>query len=137
VTTLSIALANLATSLPEFLNRPDLACHPTRKGAVFSNAAVDDGRTREAREAIVVCLSCPGRKECRDYAVQHGEQGLWGGTTDKDRERMRRGARPVNYVAARCAHCRTLFARTYGAKQLYCSKTCRSAAYYARRKVAA
>ena len=37
-----------------------------------------------------VCLACEVRVECREYAVEHGERGIWGGTTDNQRKALRR-----------------------------------------------
>ena len=38
-----------------------------------------------AREAQAVCLSCPVRQACFDYAVDAQQDGIWGGTTREDR----------------------------------------------------
>ena len=54
---------------------------------------------REIRErkAKAVCMRCPVRAECLDYAVSRPEKyGLWGGLNDDERaaerrRRMRRG----------------------------------------------
>lgn len=36
-----------------------------------------------------VCLSCPLLEKCRDYAIQNAVAGVWGGTTQHERERIR------------------------------------------------
>lgn len=33
-----------------------------------------------------ICNTCPVQRECLNYAVVHKEWGIWGGTTDKERE---------------------------------------------------
>lgn len=36
-----------------------------------------------------MCNSCPVKNECREYAVKYVLDGIWGGTTPKDRSRLR------------------------------------------------
>lgn len=42
------------------------------------------------RAAYRVCAGCPVRKECLDFAIEHGEMGVWGGTSDLQRRRLRK-----------------------------------------------
>lgn len=42
------------------------------------------------QEAKAVCNGCPVRDLCLEFALTHGERGIWGGTSDRDRMRMRR-----------------------------------------------
>ena len=48
----------------------------------------------EALELIKVvkpiCDSCKFNAPCLDYALAHDEMGIWGGTTDLDRKRIKR-----------------------------------------------
>ncbi|MHB8293804.1 MAG: WhiB family transcriptional regulator [Acidimicrobiales bacterium] len=45
--------------------------------------------TREAKE---VCRGCVVRVECLDYAIVNGEKfGIWGGMSERERRRVRRG----------------------------------------------
>jgi len=37
-----------------------------------------------------LCSSCPWIQECLAYAIQVDVQGIWGGSTEKDRTRYRR-----------------------------------------------
>lgn len=40
---------------------------------------------------IAICKSgCPIIDACREYAIEHHEIGVWGGTSHKDRRRIRR-----------------------------------------------
>lgn len=39
-----------------------------------------------------LCGECPVRAECLAYALDHGAVGIWGGTSTKERRRMRRQA---------------------------------------------
>ncbi|ABM10338.1 WhiB family transcriptional regulator [Paenarthrobacter aurescens] len=44
-------------------------------------------------EARVICLSCPVRTRCLEYAMKTGaEFGMWGGTTPDERKRIGRRA---------------------------------------------
>jgi WhiB family transcriptional regulator, redox-sensing transcriptional regulator len=36
-------------------------------------------------EALKTCRHCPVKRDCLEYALVHGEQGVWGGTTDRER----------------------------------------------------
>lgn len=38
-----------------------------------------------------LCADCHVSQECLAYALAHNWQGVWGGTTSKDREKLRRG----------------------------------------------
>ena len=50
----------------------------------------DHGVYRQQPRALALCGGCPVRVECLDHAVTHRETGIWGGTTDDEREAMRR-----------------------------------------------
>lgn len=70
----------------------DLPCH---------NPSVDpewffpnEGRTPTERAALayqgkLLCRRCPRKAECLDWAVESFQEGVWGGTTDGDREKIR------------------------------------------------
>lgn len=40
-----------------------------------------------------ICHTCPVRAECLDHALRHESYGIWGGTSEKARERIRRERR--------------------------------------------
>jgi hypothetical protein len=47
---------------------------------------------REAAGAIAVCAACPVREECLELALRNwavGQHGVWGGTVQAERERLR------------------------------------------------
>lgn len=47
------------------------------------------GSTREAKK---ICLRCPVRNECLEYALAHDERfGIWGGLSERERRRLKRG----------------------------------------------
>jgi WhiB family transcriptional regulator, redox-sensing transcriptional regulator len=40
-----------------------------------------------------ICLGCPVRARCLDYAVAHDERfGIWGGLSERERRRLKRAA---------------------------------------------
>lgn len=49
-------------------------------------------------EALRICRGCEVRTQCLDYALEHGERGVWGGTNDADRRRMRQTERTAQIV---------------------------------------
>ena len=51
-----------------------------------------DDMTQSPREAIRICSTCPVKARCLAFALEHLETGVWGGTTDADRRRMRKKA---------------------------------------------
>ena len=41
-----------------------------------------------------VCMACRVRRECLDYALDHGERfGIWGGLSERQRRLMKRSGR--------------------------------------------
>lgn len=44
----------------------------------------------EIKLAKRICQPCPYRVECLEWALSNREIGIWGGTTELDRKRMRR-----------------------------------------------
>lgn len=45
------------------------------------------------RYAKNICTGCPYQLECLEYAVKHNEPGVWGGTAEGERQRMKRAGR--------------------------------------------
>lgn len=41
-------------------------------------------------QAIALCQRCPHQQACLDYALRVRVEGIWGGTTQTGRERMRK-----------------------------------------------
>lgn len=50
------------------------------------------GMTSENNKAKEICGSCPFVVECAEYAIAQGSmlEGIWGGTTPKERASIRR-----------------------------------------------
>jgi Transcription factor WhiB len=41
----------------------------------------------DIERAKAICLTCPVRQPCEQYARSHDEYGVWGGTTEAERRR--------------------------------------------------
>lgn len=47
-----------------------------------------------------ICAGCPVTAQCMDYAIEHDELGIWGGTTERQRKRIKnRYVRPMGRKA--------------------------------------
>jgi len=50
----------------------------------------------EADEAKAVCAECPVQEQCLEHAIGHREHnGVWGGATERERQRIIRRRRRV------------------------------------------
>lgn len=47
-------------------------------------------RGEDTRPAEAVCARCPVTRPCLEWALRHREPGVWGGTTEVGRKRIRR-----------------------------------------------
>lgn len=56
----------------------------------FSEGRIPAGQAARVREAKKVCATCPVKKQCLRYALRNNCTGVWGGTTDSERNRMPR-----------------------------------------------
>lgn len=74
--------------------RADAACRNLDTEIFFPDSESDAG------PALEVCAVCPVRAECLDWAIVNRQHdGIWGGTTESERKRIRRrraaAARPA------------------------------------------
>ncbi len=44
--------------------------------------------SKPAAWALAACLRCAVRSTCLEFALEHEEAGIWGGTTERDRMRL-------------------------------------------------
>ncbi len=77
-------------------------------------------RDERERRMIAVCRQCPLIAECLEWAIEHREKGVWGGTTEEGRKvirrrRARRGADGLTDAE------RARWAREAEAWDLYCA----------------
>ncbi len=65
-------------------------CRGTKPTEFFPS----DGLGVEAAQRI--CVNCPVRAECLEYALQHRiEHGVWGGASERERRRILRRRRDL------------------------------------------
>jgi WhiB family redox-sensing transcriptional regulator len=80
---------------PVWVPRPPWFDHAACRGtdvALFHPERGDTGVEAQARK---VCATCPVRDQCLTHAVTHHEiHGIWGGTSARERRRLRHRARP-------------------------------------------
>lgn len=58
-------------------------------------------RGASTKQAKAVCRGCPVRERCLQYALDGVEKfGIWGGTSERERRRMRRDIRASKGAAA-------------------------------------
>jgi WhiB family transcriptional regulator, redox-sensing transcriptional regulator len=49
----------------------------------------------QIEQAKAVCMQCPVRQECLEWALATGQDaGVWGGTSEEERRALRRARRP-------------------------------------------
>lgn len=77
-----------AKKFPTFLGELIPVCAQTDPEAFFPE--LGRGATPEAKIAKIICGECPVKDPCLEFALEHGDIGIWGGTTNDDRRRIRR-----------------------------------------------
>jgi WhiB family transcriptional regulator, redox-sensing transcriptional regulator len=76
--------------------REDAACRNTDVDLFFPVGTTGEV-VEETGAAIALCRRCPVREQCLEFAmVTNQRDGIWGGTSEEDRRRMRSA-----WVAAR------------------------------------
>jgi hypothetical protein len=86
---------------PDFTEFGVAPCAESFPDAFFSDEPLNGALVRRAKytyeyEAKKICFECPYRARCLQYALKNPDlQGIWGGTTEKDRLKINRGV-PVN-----------------------------------------
>ena len=69
----------------------DAACRGLGLGE--SQAIFFPSRGDSIAEAKAICSECPVTEQCLDFALANGCIGVWGGTTERQRRRLRRSQR--------------------------------------------
>jgi hypothetical protein len=88
--------------LPRFLLDSDITpyCAESDPDSFFPKDYFEDdskngkpahGAYENERAAKAICAECPLKIECFKYAVETGQHGIWGGTTDNERLAIKRG----------------------------------------------
>lgn len=87
--------------IPEFLEKDDPLCAQTDPEMFFArplNGETGRNVYPNERQAKAVCRECPLIKDCLAYALRYDESGIWGGTNETERAKIRRttGIRATN-----------------------------------------
>lgn len=69
--------------------RAAAACRGVDQSAFFV------GVGESSRKAKAICATCPVIEPCLEWALDHFEVGVWGGTTHRERRAIRRERRRV------------------------------------------
>jgi len=94
---------------PDFEEHGAPPCAESDPEAFFAEDAPEGSMTRRGiyryeREAKLICRECPYRHECLAYAMKRPDiQGIWGGTTEQERVRIRKGL-PVSVKLPESRH---------------------------------
>lgn len=80
---------------PPIFNFPNIDYRPWMEQSNCKDVADPDiffpERGRNGRAARAICADCPVKEECRDYAVEMGEDfGIWGGLNERERRPYKR-----------------------------------------------
>lgn len=68
------------------------------RAACANDVIADRWTDKDATTLKVLCARCPLQRPCLQYALDHDVVGVWGGTTRKERMRLRRQApEPVGF----------------------------------------
>lgn len=74
---------------PNFMTEGLPVCTTTDPEIFFPEKGMN-GSSRYAVEAAKkMCNACPYKSACIEWAVDHDEIGIWGGTTPKDRRKLK------------------------------------------------
>lgn len=74
---------------PLFLQMPKFdqpLCAQTDMEAFFNPSH----NSAETRAAINICGRCKEQEACKQWALKHEDSGIWGGTTPRERRKMRK-----------------------------------------------
>lgn len=80
--------ADIFGASPEWMTNPDRPCAHGDPERYFPSEG-----TANPRNARALCAGCPVQTKCLAYAIDHPElEGIWGGTLDAERKKLRDGA---------------------------------------------
>lgn len=93
------ALTGMVGSIPgEWAEHPGRPCADPALGTARQRGAIFFPSTSQSTAyAVGLCLRCPVRVECLDYALDSNQHyGIWGGTSESERRRLRRRRRAAS-----------------------------------------
>ncbi|AAN07983.1 WhiB transcription factor [Mycobacterium phage RitSun] len=85
-----------------------------------------------------ICWECPVQPQCLQWALKHNELGVWGGFSEKERQRIKRGelapVKPARFTDKKCEQCGDVF-EPVTQRARFCSPKCKKRAANALRSV--
>lgn len=83
---------------PEFSGKGPTLCSTVDPDMFLPDPLVA-GSLARANEAKKICANCPYLKECLEYAIEHNEDGVWGGTSRNERRKIKAERNRLKYEA--------------------------------------
>jgi WhiB family redox-sensing transcriptional regulator len=80
----------LSKNYPVFKDQGVPPCATTDPEIFFPEKGARGSSTYIVNAARRMCAGCPYKQPCLEWAVEHDEMGIWGGTTAKERRVHRR-----------------------------------------------
>jgi WhiB family transcriptional regulator, redox-sensing transcriptional regulator len=78
---------------PQEEEGPDLSWHEQALCAQTDPEAFFPDKGGSTRQAKQVCMRCPVRVQCLNYALENDERfGIWGGLSERERRRVKKAA---------------------------------------------
>ena len=89
--------SNVDFQVPKFVLEGEPNCASTDPEIFFAQESDLEGPRIRAkyvneRKAKAVCSKCPLLMKCLEYALRNEESGIWGGTNESERARLRRSS---------------------------------------------
>lgn len=82
--------AHARRAYPPFMTGPILmACRNAGDPDAFTEESTTKAGQRRTAQAVAICLMCPLRATCAEWAIQTEQLGVWGATTTAERDRIR------------------------------------------------
>jgi WhiB family redox-sensing transcriptional regulator len=73
---------------PDFISKGEPNCSEAEADMFFADYE-GPNFTQLLNSARRVCIGCPYKLECLTYAVENNMDGVWGGTSEGERRRMK------------------------------------------------
>jgi len=80
----------ISRNYPVFKDQGVPPCATTDPEIFFPEKGARGSSTYIVNAARRMCAGCPYKQPCLEWAVEHDEMGIWGGTTAKERRVHRR-----------------------------------------------
>lgn len=82
----------MALDYPDFHSKGTPKCQTVDDPDMFFPEPYGKGSGALSARAKDVCKGCPYIQECLIWALERDEPGVWGGTSENERRRMKRNA---------------------------------------------